>query len=156
MKKEEALKELKTISKGEGGSWLYGFILMGSGIIIIVLGMLELLNYTFVYNLLVSAGQEQYAALMPIGGVMNFVVGMFAIVAGFGLIIDQEWAWGMSMLILVFNIILSVVNIIQTNLIIEVSPSEPYSIAILGVSIALIIVSIVGLIYLGLTKYRYA
>ena len=129
---------------------------MGSGIFVIILGMLELLNYSFVYALLVSAGQEQSAALMPVGGIMHFFVGMFAIVGGFGLIVDQEWAWGMSMLILTYTTALSILNIVQTNMILAVSPSEPYAAGILGVSIALVISSIVGLVYLGLTKYRYA
>jgi len=35
-------------SKGEGGSWLYGILLMDAGVFVIVLGVLDLLNMNFV------------------------------------------------------------------------------------------------------------
>ncbi|HUX99871.1 MAG TPA: hypothetical protein VMV49_09975 [Candidatus Deferrimicrobium sp.] len=156
MSKEENIEELKLKSKGKGGSWLYGFILMATGVFLIILGMLDLLGYSYVYNFLVTNGLSDVAIMMSIGGIMNFVVGMFAVVGGFGLIIDQEWAWGMSMLVLTYTIVLSIKNIIESNLSLGVNPSDTNSVAVLWVSVIVTIVSIAGLAYLGLTKHKYA
>ncbi|MFX1294235.1 MAG: hypothetical protein ACFFD2_05180 [Promethearchaeota archaeon] len=129
---------------------------MASGVIITILGILELLNYSYVYSVLVANEVEDLAVMMSIGGIMNLVIAIFAIAAGFGLIIDQEWAWGISMLILVYTTVVSIKNIIESNLSLAISPSGGYAAAILIVSIVMIIVSVIGLIYLGLTKSKYA
>ncbi len=156
MSKESPVKELKEESKGKGGSWLYGFILMGSGIFITVLGILELMNYSLVYTLLVENGVEDFAVMMSIGGVMNFIIAIFAIGAGFGLIIDQEWAWGISMLVLVFSTGVSIKNIIERFMSLGINPNDPLAVGIIVISFVIIGISVVGLIYLGLTKYKYA
>ena len=143
-------------SKGKGGSWLYGFILMGSGVLLTILGILELLGYSYIYSFLVSNGQEDVAVMMSIGGIMSLVVAMFAIAGGFGLIIDQEWAWGISMLVLTYTIAASILNLIESMLSLGVNPSDTNASAILAVSIVMIIVAGIGVVYLGLTKYKYA
>ena len=143
-------------SKGKGGSWLYGFILMGTGTLLTILGILELLGYSYIYSFLVANGQEDVAVMLSIGGILNLVVAMFAIAGGFGLIIDQEWAWGISMLVLTYTIGASILNIIESTLSLGVNPSDTYAAAILGVSMIMIIVGAIGVVYLGLTKSKYA
>ncbi|MHA1270039.1 MAG: hypothetical protein ACTSPY_09665 [Candidatus Helarchaeota archaeon] len=155
-KNEKPLDELKKESKGKGGSWLYGFILMAGGIMMLILGMVDLMGYNFIYNYLVSVGYSDIASSLPVAGVMNFVVGVFAIIAGYGLIIDQEWAWGIAMFILVYATIQSIVYIIQNYLSYLTSPSLLLAQTMFWVSIVIVIVAIAGLIYLGLTKYKYA
>ena len=143
-------------SKGKGGSWLYGFILMGTGVLLLILGILELLGYSYIYSFLVANGQEDVAVMLSIGGILSLVVAMFAIAGGFGLIIDQEWAWGISMLVLTYTIAASILNLIESNLSLSVNPSDVNASAIFLTSIVMVVVAAIGVIYLGLTKYKYA
>ena len=94
--------------------------------------------------------------LLPTVGITNFVIGLFAILGGYGLIIDQEWGWGISMLILVYTATQSVVYLINTIISMSVNPSLLIVSAIFWVALAVLVIAIVGLIYLGLTKYKYA
>jgi len=156
MSKEKGLEDLKKTSKGKGGSWLYGFILMGLGILVIALGLLDLLNYNEVAGFLTDNGFADLALMIAIPGVVNFVIGLFSVIAGFGLIIDQEWAWGISMLILCYSTVMGAVYAFQQTASISVNPSNVWSLPIISISIVVIIISIAGLLYLGLTKYKYA
>ena len=149
-------EEIKEESKGEGGSWAYGFILMAIGAFLTALGILELLNYSYVFSFLMENEQQDVAVMLSITGIMSLVIAMFAIAGGFGLIIDQEWAWGISMLVLTYSAVVSVINVIQSNMSLGVNPSDTIAMAIMVVSIAIIVVSAIGLVYLGLTKYKYA
>ena len=152
---EKSREELKKISKGKGGSWLYGFILMASGVLILVLGVMDLLNYNFIWNYIASEIPDgaQIAEMIPVAGVTNFVIGIFAVIGGYGLIIDQEWAWGISMLILAYTAVQAIVYIASN---ISASPSDIFGQTSFYVGIVVLIIAIGGLIYLGLTKYKYA
>ena len=153
--KEKTREELKKISKGKGGSWIYGIILMLGGVLLLALGILDLLGYSWIYNYLISIALNDLAAALPVAGIMNFVIGLFAVISGYGLIIDQEWAWGIAMLILVYSAVQAVIYIIQNYLSLLLSPSILIDQAMFWVSISVLIVAITGLIYLGLTKYKY-
>ncbi|NVM29603.1 MAG: hypothetical protein HWN65_12245 [Candidatus Helarchaeota archaeon] len=143
---EQTKKRLKGLpSKGEGGSWLYGIILMATGAFIIALGVLDLLNIDAISDLLISLGLTDWTAMLPTLGITNFVIGAFAFIAGYGLIEDQEWAWGISMFILVYIAAQSIVYIVTST-----------TVGVLAVSIVATAVAAVGLVYLGLTKYKYA
>ncbi len=150
----EKIKE--TASKGEGGSWLYGIILMAAGVFVIVLGVLDLLNISFIHNYLVDQGYSDIAAMLPTMGVTNFIIGLFSVIAGYGLIIDQEWGWGIAMFILVYVAAQSIVYIAETALNLAMNPSLLLASAVFWVAVVAAIISIIGLVYLGLTKYKYA
>jgi hypothetical protein len=152
----EKLKEAP--SKGAGGSWLYGIILMAAGAFVIVLGVLDLLNMNFIHNYLLSEvpGGAEIAALLPTVGVTNFVIGIFAIIGGYGLIIDQEWGWGISMLILVYTTAQAMVYMITNLISLSLNPSLIIASAVFWISLVTTIVAILGIVYLGLTKYKYA
>lgn len=153
---EKSREELKKISKGKGGSWLFGFVLMAGGVLILVLGVLDLLNYNFIWNYISDIVGSEVAGMIPLAGVTNFVIGIFAVIAGYGLIVDQEWAWGISMLILAYTGVQAVVYIATNTLPIITNPSDLLASASFWVGIVVLIISIAGLIYLGLTKYKYA
>jgi hypothetical protein len=143
-------------SKGEGGSWLYGIILMAAGAFIIVLGVMDMLNMNFIYNYLNDTGLSDLAAMLPTVGVTNFIIGIFAVIAGYGLIIDQEWGWGIAMFILVYTAAQAIVYLANTAVSLSLSPSLLLASVVFWVSLITVIIAVVGLIYLGLTKYKYA
>ena len=47
-------------------------------------------------------------------GSIHVILGSFAIIAGVGMFQEQEWAWGMALLILTFIIINAIVTLINT------------------------------------------
>lgn len=143
-------------SKGEGGSWLYGIILMMGGVLFFILGLLELLNISFIYAYLVDQGLTDIAVMLPVMGVPNFAISFFAVIAGYGLIVDQEWGWGIAMFILVYTATQSIVNITATVINLSYNPSLIISNVFFWLSIFSLVIAVVGLIYLGLTKYKYA
>lgn len=156
--KERSREELKQISKGKGGSWIFGFVLMASGVLVLVLGVMDLLNYSFIWNYITSEvpGGSEIANMIPVAGVTNFVIGIFAVIAGYGLIIDQEWAWGISMLTFTFTAVQATVYIATNYLPMITSPSDLLANSAFWIGIVVLIISVAGLIYLGLTKYKYA
>jgi len=144
-------------SKGEGGSWLYGILLMAAGVFVMVLGVLDLLNMNFVYNyLLALPGGSEIVTLLPTVGITNFVIGVFGILGGYGLIIDQEWGWGISMLILVYTSVQTIVYMINAMISMSFNPSLLIASAVFWVALVALVIAVVGIIYLGLTKYKYA
>jgi hypothetical protein len=151
-----AEKISKTPSKGAGGSWLYGIILMAAGAFIIVLGVMDLLNMNFITTYLIDQGYGDIAAMLPTTGVINFVIGVFAIIGGYGLIADQEWGWGISMFILVYTAAQAIIYMINTINNLGMNPSSILASAVFWISIVATVVAIVGLVYLGLTKEKYA
>ena len=155
--KESSIQRLKNyLSKGEGGSWLYGIILMVAGGFVIALGILDLFNITFLHDFLIFYDQPGIAAMLPTLGVTNFVIGAFAVIAGVGLIIDQEWGWGIAMVILVYTAAQSIVYLVNSATELSISPSSINALGVLVASIAATAVAVIGLAYLGLTKYKYA
>ena len=158
MAKEEpkTTKLKRYFSKGEGGSWLYGIILMATGAFIIVLGVLDILNIDFISDFLLSQGWADWAAMLPTMGVTNFIVGSFAVIAGYGLVIDQEWGWGIAMFILVYTAGQATVRVVSSVNELLLSPSSLNALGTLVVATVATVVAVVGLAYLGLTKYKYA
>ncbi|MBD3230183.1 MAG: hypothetical protein GF329_18535 [Candidatus Lokiarchaeota archaeon] len=156
--KNRSREELKKISKGKGGSWVFGFVLMASGILILILGVMDLLNFNFIWNYIstVVPDGSEIANMIPVAGVTNFVIGIFAIIGGYGLIIDQEWAWGISMLILTYTAVQAVVYIATNFLPMITSPSDLLASSTFWVGLVVLIISVIGIIYLGITKYKYA
>lgn len=149
-------EKVKTPSKGEGGSWLYGIILMAAGAFIIALGVMDLLNMNFISTYLIDQGYSDIAAMLPTTGVINFVIGFFAIIGGYGLIADQEWGWGISMLILVYTAAQAIIYAINTINNLAMNPSLILASAVFWIAIIAVVVAIVGIVYLGLTKEKYA
>ena len=158
MAKEETktTKLKRYFSKGEGGSWLYGIILIATGAFVIVLGVLNILNIDYISDFLISQGWADWAAMLPTMGVTNFVVGTFAVIAGYGLVIDQEWGWGIAMFILVYTAAQAIVQIAHSANELLISPTSLNALGTLVVASIATAVAVVGLVYLGLTKYKYA
>ncbi len=137
-------------SKGEGGSWLYGIILMASGAFIVVTGIMNLLGYNPIADWLPV--ELQYLA-----GATSYLyigIGAWGIIGGIGLIKDQEWGWGISLMTLSLVIIAFGADII-TNFIAAVQTAD-WSNITMWVELAALIIAIVGIVYLLMTKEKYA
>ena len=76
-------------SKGEGGSKLFGIILIIAGAFIAIIGVLNLLGI----NPLTSLFPPEWAFLAGISGWMNIVIGVWGFIGGVGLTKSQEWGY---------------------------------------------------------------
>ena len=98
-------------------------------------------------------GTAAFKALLGANALMQFVLGIWCFIAGIGMFQEQEWAWGMSLVLLSViivttggNIITSFVNWTQSNL-----TSIPFWISFVAVAF-----SALGILWLLGTKDRYA
>jgi hypothetical protein len=84
-------------------------------------------------------------------GTSNIILGVFALLAGIGLFQEQEWAWGMGLMVLTFI----VANTIQT--IISTIAGGSFSVANLGFWLQIISLAfaVLGIPWLLATKARY-
>lgn len=134
-------------SKGEGGSWLYGIILMVSGGFILVTGILNSLGISVLNDYLGELAPE-LSVIWESTGWTHMAIGAWGIIGGIGLIKDQEWGWGISLVILTLVIITFLADVIAGLMSIM---------DILGwVKLAALIIAGVGIVYLLLTKEKYA
>ena len=137
-------------SKGEGGSWLYGIILMISGGFVVLTGILNF----FGYNPISTWLPEE---LKYLAGNISYIymgIGVWGIISGIGLIKDQEWAWGISLVVLSLVIIAFAADVVIGL----ISAFQTFNFTDINIWIKLImlIVAAVGIIYLLLTKEKYA
>ncbi len=145
-------------SKGEGGSWLYGLILIIAGAFIVVTGLLNIIAphlnpVGFILTGIDPSGQ--LAALATITGWPSILVGAWGFIGGVGLIKDQEWGWGISLVVLSYVIVtfladfIIVLDALFKMLITSISITQ-------WIELVAIIIAAVGIVYLLLTKYKYA
>ena len=85
------------------------------------------------------------------------VVGMLAHFFLAWLIAIGEFRWaGIAMLILVYTAVQSTVYIATNVIPMLINPSDLISSASFWVGIIVLIIAVIGIVYLGLTKYKYA
>ncbi|MBD3228030.1 MAG: hypothetical protein GF329_07555 [Candidatus Lokiarchaeota archaeon] len=135
-------------SKGEGGSWLYGLILIIAGAFILITGILNIVGFNPIYDLLPT----EYQYLAGISGYTNLAIGAWGLIGGVGLIKDQEWGWGISLVVLSLVIVTFIVEVIAGFMAIT---TVLYDINFWIKFVALII-SAIGMVYLLITKEKYA
>ncbi len=134
-------------SKGEGGSWLYGIILMIAGGLIALIGVLQLCGI----NIFASLGIPDILGVL---GYAEILIGAWGFIGGIGLIKDQEWGWGISLVVLSYVIVKFITDVIvgiQAAL-----SSGIWTNWTLWIEIATVAIAAVGIVYLLLTKYKYA
>ncbi len=141
-------------SKGEGGSWLYGIILMAVGGLIVVTGLLNALGISFISEWLTGLGLTELATLSSVIGWTHMAIGVWGIVGGVGLIKDQEWGWGISLVVLSLVIVTFALDVI-TGIQAMIS-SGVWTDWVLWIKLGTLIVAAVGIVYLLLTKKKYA
>jgi hypothetical protein len=124
----------ETKSKGEGGSWLYGIILIIVGGFIATVGLLNLLGISILADLMA----------------LILVIGAWGVIGGIGLIKDQEWGWGISLVVLSAVIVTFLTNVIT------MFSGALFNDVILWIQFAAVVIAAIGIVYLLLTKYKYA
>ena len=135
-------------SKGEGGSWLYGLILIIAGAFIVITGILNLLGL----NPLGAILPPELIGLAGITGWSSILIGAWGFIGGVGLIKDQEWGWGISLVVLSVVIVTYLTDVIT---ILSLMPAIMPTI-VQWIELGAVVVSAVGIVYLLLTKYKYA
>jgi hypothetical protein len=141
-------------SKGEGGSWLYGLILILAGGLIVVTGLLNALGISFLSDQLQSLGYSDLAAMASSVGYLHIAIGAWGIIGGVGLIKDQEWGWGIALVVLSLVIVTFIVDVILgLKAAIETSIWTDW---VLWIKLVALIVAGVGIVYLLMTKEKYA
>jgi len=139
-------------SKGEGGSWLYGLILMIAGGFILINGILNALGITFLAGYLALVDPE-LAVLATSLGYIYLAIGAWGIIGGIGLIKDQEWGWGISLVVLSSVIVAFLADVVSA--IMTMALFATFDLVII-IKLVAIIIAIVGIVYLLLTKEKYA
>ncbi|NHI93784.1 MAG: hypothetical protein EAX96_14955 [Candidatus Lokiarchaeota archaeon] len=142
------------MSSGEGGSVFYGVILMISGAILLVIGIMNLVGFNPLIGL--SGSDPTVARAVGTSAWTDIVIAGWGFISGYGLIKDQEWAWGTSLLILTYVVVKFLNDSIQGIWALIVSPATAiYSISV-WVYVILFCIGVFGIIYLLATKYKYA
>ena len=77
-------------------------------------------------------------------------IGAWGVVGGVGLIKDQEWGWGISLVVLSLVIVTFISDVIAGIM------AMAWTSLIFWVQLAALIVAAVGIVYLLMTKEKYA
>jgi hypothetical protein len=93
------------------------------------------------------ASNPDFQTFVGVLGGMHIILGGFALIAGIGMFREQEWAWGMSLMVLTFIIANTIMTIIST----------PFDWANIGFWLQLLSLgfAIIGIPWLLATKARY-
>ena len=141
-------------SKGEGGSWLYGIILILAGGLILVTGLLNAFGISFLSDQLQNLGYPDLATMASSVGYLHMAIGAWGIIGGVGLIKDQEWGWGIALVVLSLVIVTFIVDVILgLKAAIETAIWTDW---VLWIKLVALIVAGVGIVYLLMTKEKYA
>jgi len=133
-------------SRGEGGSHLYGILLMIAGGFIVATGIMNLLGF----NPLLEWLPSDLDFLAGTLGWTTIGIGAWSIIGGMGLLRDQEWGWGISLVVLSLVIITFISEVISGFII-----QDWFNIN-MWIKFGAMIAAGVGIVYLLLTKYKYA
>ncbi|MBD3230965.1 MAG: hypothetical protein GF329_22490 [Candidatus Lokiarchaeota archaeon] len=87
--------------------------------------------------------------LATLGGTYQLIIGVGALISGIGLNAEQEWAWGMGLLVLVFIAVTSI-----TGFITAITTATWLSLTGL-IQIISMVASVLGIFWLLGTKERY-
>ncbi|MHA1785231.1 MAG: hypothetical protein ACTSVY_08915 [Candidatus Helarchaeota archaeon] len=144
------------MSSGEGGSWFYGLILIIAGAFLIVNGILNLVGWNPLVAFAGTTGSEAALRAAATSGSLDLLIAGWAIIGGVGLIKDQEWGWGISLVILSYVIVKFLSDIIQAISAMIAAPALAiYSINV-WIYVILFIIAAFGIAYLLITKKKYA
>ncbi len=93
------------------------------------------------------ASDPAFQTFVGILGGMHIILGGFAFIAGIGMFKEQEWAWGMSLMVLAFIIANTIYSFIST----------PFNLGNIGFWLQLISLAfaVIGIPWLLATKARY-
>jgi hypothetical protein len=138
-------------SKGEGGSWIYGLLLIIAGAFIVITGIMNVMGWNPL-GVILGGIDPELALLASTTGWMSIIIGAWGFIGGIGLIKDQEWGWGISLVVLSVVIVTYLIDFIT---ILSAMPAIMPSI-IQWIEIGAVVVSAIGIVYLLLTKYKYA
>ncbi len=133
-------------SRGEGGSHLYGILLIIAGGFTVATGILNLVGY----NPIIEWLPPYLDFLAGTLGWTIIGIGAWGIIGGVGLLRDQEWGWGISLVVLSIVIITFISEVIGGFII-----QDWFNIN-MWIKLGAMIVAGVGIAYLLLTKYKYA
>ena len=136
-------------SKGEGGSWLYGLILIIAGGFILVTGLLNALGISLIADLMPPG----FEFLASASGYVSMAIGAWGLVGGVGLIKDQEWGWGISLVVLSLVIVTFLTDVI-TGITAAIG-SGVWTDWVMWIKLAALVVAAVGIVYLIMTKEKY-
>ena len=136
---------------------LLNIILMVLGALFIILGVLQILPYFGVDSVPVwlvdiISGSEGARALIGQAGLTTTILGVWCFIAGIGLMREQEWAWGIGLVVLSLmgvNSIGALIGWISVPATFEVANFTTW-ITLLG-----LIVSVLGFLWLIFTKKIY-
>ena len=139
------------MSKGEGGSWFFGILLIVIGAFLVLNGILNLVGW----NPMVMLSADPVAArAVGTSSWTDLCIAGFAIIGGIGLIQDQEWGWGISLVILTYTVVKFLGDSIAAILAIANNPVGAWSVSVV-MYIGILIVGAIGIVYLLLTKFKY-
>ncbi len=136
---------------------LLNIILMVLGILFVILGVMQILPYFGVdsvpeWLVTLLSGSEGARALIGQAGLVTTVLGVWCFIAGVGLMREQEWAWGIGLVVLSLmfvNSIGALIGWISVPATFEVGNFTTW-ITLLG-----LIVSVLGFLWLIFTKKIY-
>ena len=134
-------------SEGKGGSWLYRIILILSGGLILITGILNFIGF----NPLTPYLPAEYQYLANVTGYTNITIGFWGLIAGVGLIKDQEWGWGISLVVLSIVIVPFTTEVIISSFNFAVVMYDPNY----WIKLVALIIATIGIVYLLATKKRY-
>jgi len=137
-------------SKGAGGSKLFGIVLIIAGAFIAIIGILNVVGF----NPLKDVLPQDYKFLAGITGWSNIVIGAWGFIGGVGLTQSQEWGWGISLVVFSTVIVTFIAEVYYG--ILAAMTSGNWSDFTMWLKLVAIGLSAVGIVYLLLTKYKYA
>lgn len=144
------------MSSGEGGSWFYGIILIVAGAFLLINSILNLIGWNPIAVLGAMTGSDAALRAVQTSAYTDMVISAWAVIGGIGLIKDQEWGWGVSLLILTYVIVKFLFEIIQSIAVLVAAPALAiYSINV-WIYVILFVIAAVGVVYLLATKVKYA
>jgi cytochrome b subunit of formate dehydrogenase len=125
-------------------------------IFLMILGGIAILYGLMTYFPAIFSGLSiiftpEVLAFMGVLGTSNLILGAFALLAGIGMFKEQEWAWGMALMVLVFiiaNTISAVINYI-------IGGAFNWQNIIMWLQIISCVVAVIGIPWLLATKARY-
>ena len=100
---------------------------------------------------------------MPLGtgfiitqGWVELTIGAWGIIGGIGLIKDQEWGWGISLVVLTIVIVKTLTSVISGIMALISDPITTVTDLLFWIYFVPFVIAVVGIIYLLANKSKYA
>ena len=138
-------------SKGEGGSWLYGILLILAGGFIALVGILDIAGVGLLQGVMEGLGLGDIYSTLTAGlDALYITIGAWGVIGGIGLIQDQEWGWGISLVVLSAVIATFLTSVIAGMM------AGTWQDIMLWIQFVAVVIAAVGIVYLLMTKEKYA